>query len=208
MLPLRPSRCILAAVAAATLGACHPGGQAEHTRAARRGAAVDAGAPVLAAVQNARAAIAAGDPYAAFNDVNLGIGYAVQLVGAESTLYPSEAAPPGYRAPSGSGGGQEGAGGGGSGQRRHGGGHHAAAGGQAGPAGAPPAVAAPASPAAPHTTAAAQRGAPTPVTSFDVQVKLVSAQAKLQARDVAGADADLQAIEAGADAHATPAVCR
>ncbi len=89
MLPLRPSRCILAAVAAATLGACHPGGQAEHTPAAAPEAqAVDAGAPVLAAVQNARAAIAAGDPVAAFNDVNLGIGYAVQLVGAEFDALP------------------------------------------------------------------------------------------------------------------------
>ena len=89
MLPPRPARCILAAVAAATLGACHPGGQAEHTPAAAPEAqAVDAGAPVLAAVQNARAAIAAGDPVAAFNDVNLGIGYAVQLVGAEFDALP------------------------------------------------------------------------------------------------------------------------
>jgi hypothetical protein len=186
------------------LAACHSGDKSERTPAAPEAPAADAGAPVLAAVQNARAAIAADDPVAAFNDVNLGIGYAVQLVGAESTLYPPEAAPPGYQAPSGGGGGQQGAGGG-SGQRRHGGGHRAAAGGQASPASAPTAAAAPA-PAPPHEHhgGGGGAGAPTPVSSFDVQVKLISAQAKLQARDVAGADADLQAIEAAADAHATP----
>ena len=36
-------------------------------------------------------------------------------------------------------------------------------------------------------------------------MKLISAQAKLQARDAAGADADLQVVEAAADAQATPA---
>ena len=35
-------------------------------------------------------------------------------------------------------------------------------------------------------------------------MQLISAQAKLQARDVAGADSDLQAIEAAADARTTP----
>ncbi len=203
MLLPRLSRRVLVATAMA-LAACHSGDKPERTPAAAPEAqAADAGAPVLAAVQDARAAIAAGDPVAAFNDVNLGIGYAVQLVGAESTLYPSEAAPPGYQAPSG-GGGQQGAGGG-SGQHRHGGGHRAAAGGQASPASAPTAAAVPA-PAPPHERHGGgdRAGAPTPVSSFDIQVKLISAQAKLQARDVAGADADLQTIEAAADAHATP----
>jgi hypothetical protein len=195
------SRCVLAAAALA-LWACHPGGKVERTLAASPEApAVDAGAPVLAAVQNARAAIAAGDPVAAFNDVNLGLGYAVQLVGADSALYPAGAAPPGYRAPSG-GGGQQGTGGAGSGGHRHGGARHAA-GGQASTTSAPPPAASVPPPVSPHGHHGGG-GAPTPVTSFDVQVKLISAQAKLQARDMAGADADLQVIEAAASAQAAP----
>jgi hypothetical protein len=201
----RPSGWALAA--ALLLAACHGAEHAQSTPAPSAPAAADAGAPVLAAVQNARSAIAAGDPIAAFNDVNLGLGFATRLTGAESALYPAEAAPPGYHDPSagaGNGGGQGGSQGGGSGRRHHGGGHPAAAGEPAAAAPAPPGPSAKPSGRPPgHHAGRGDHGAPTAISSFDAQVKLVSAQAKLQAHDAAGADADLEAVEAAA--HAPPA---
>src|SRR5579872_4258578 len=97
-------RCVLP-IAALALAACQPGGrQASGPAAAPAEASADAGAPMLAAVENARAAIAVGDQVAAFNDVNVALGYAVRLQGSDSALYPPEAAPPGYRDPSPGGG--------------------------------------------------------------------------------------------------------
>jgi hypothetical protein len=216
---MHPNRSTVWAVAAvaALLAACHPAEQPPRAPEPAQ-AEADAGAPVLAAVQNARAAIAAGDQVAAFNDVNVGIGYAASLPGAGSALYPPEAAPPGYHSPSGGGGGG-GGGASGAGARQGGhGGHHRHGAGQQGSDGSqPPAAApAPAVAAAPAQAAAApsphhgghagrngQPGyagahAPAPLSAFDVQVMLQSAQAKLEARDVAGADTDLAAIEAAA----------
>src|ERR1700722_9869707 len=127
-----------AAAVAALLAACHAAQQS--TRAPQPAQAeADAGEPVLAAVQNARAAIAAGDQVTAFNDVNVGIGYAASLPGAGSALYPPEAAPPGDQSPSNGGGGGGGGGGSGGGGRQggHGGRHHRGAGQQGSDAGAP-----------------------------------------------------------------------
>ena len=211
MHPIRANAWVAAAVAA-LLAACHPAEQPARAPEPAQ-AEADVGAPVLAAVQNARAAIAAGDQVAAFNDVNVGIGYAASLPGAGSALYPPEAAPPGYQSPSSGGGGGGGGGGGrGGAQGGHGGRHRHGAGQQgsdAGPAAAGAAAPAPAVPpaqvaAAPsghhggHAGHGAQgEGAPA-LSAFDAQVRLQSAQAKLQARDTAGADADLAAIEASA----------
>ena len=190
----------------------------------------DAGAPVLAAALNARAAIASGDPLAAFNDANVGLGAAVRLAGADSALYPPPAAPPGYQDHSGgqgggSGGGRGGGGGGGgAGHRHHSGGSGAPAAAAPAPAAsAPPPVAASAAPvptavhgghgahggrhgqaaAGDHSgkpgpggaTGSAAPTGPAPFTSFDAQVRLISALAKLQGHDAAGADVDLQAVE-------------
>lgn len=226
--------CVLLA-AALPVAACRQN-PPQPPRAARAqpGSTLDAGAPVLAATLNARAAIAAGDPIAAFNDVNLGYGYAVRLAGADSALYPPPVAPPGYQDHSAGQGGYGGGGGGGG--RGAGGGHHHRGGpgapsSNAAPAAAPaPAQEAAAAPATPAPTAAqgghgghhgradgghaGQLGQPSqvaaagagaaPFTSFDAQVRLISAQAKLQARDAAGADADLQVIEAAVHPQLTP----
>ena len=216
MHPIR-SAVWAAATVAALLAACHPAKQPPHTPPPAQ-AEADAGAPVLAAVQNARAAIATGDQVAAFNDVNVGIGFAASLPGAGSALYPPEAAPPGYHSPSGgSGGGGGGGGGNGAGGAQGGhGGHHRHGAGQQSAGGPPAASAPPVAAAAPAPAAAASpphhggragrkgqpghtaAGAPAALSAFDVQVMLQTAQAKLQTRDVAGADADLAAIEAAA----------
>ena len=219
-MPLPAPRTALL-VAALALAACHPGGKAEHTAVAPPPAA-DAGAPVLAAVQNARAAIAAGDAIAAFNDVNLGLGFAARLPDGDSSIYPPQAAPPGYANGGGGNGGQGGGQAGAQGGHGGPGGHHHHGGGPPGPGGGPaqgagtPATGAPA-PARPpsaqpadaaghqhHAAHGGQGDAPAALTSFDAQVRLISAQAKLQARDAAGADADLQALEAAANMQAAP----
>jgi hypothetical protein len=182
----------------------------------------DPGVPVLAAVQNARASIAAGDRLAAYNSVAVALSNAVQLTGSSSALFPPEAAPPGYRPPAG-GGGYGGRGGGrGGGHGRGGGGGRRSGGG-----GGPPAAQGPPTPPsapAPTNTAATPAGASTAtppharrggragvaasgqgdVTAFDAQVRLTSIQAKLQTGDVAGADADLGALEASAARHPAP----
>ncbi len=213
MLLPRLSRSVLAA-AAVTLAACQPGGEAQRAPAAapQAEAPVDAGAPVLAAVQNARVAIAAGDTVGALNDVNLALGAAVRLPGAESALYPPEGAPPGYadrsagaQPGSRNGGGQGGLG---SGHHQHGGGPRAAAGAQAPapPAASPEPAAAPPARSGGHADHGGGgghgghggQGEHEALSAFDAQVKLISAQAKLQANDAAGADADLLAVEAGA----------
>ncbi|HEX3406052.1 MAG TPA: hypothetical protein VHS81_02345 [Caulobacteraceae bacterium] len=194
---------------------------------------VDAGAPVLGAVINARAAIAAGDAVAAFNDANLGLGYAVRLAGADSALYPPPAAPPGYHSGGGQGGysggrGGGGHGGGGSGHRHGGGGagaSTAAAPAPAATATAPQEAAGVGAPQGAHGGRGGQHGGranrqgrqsaegqgggagksagasvsqagATPFTSFDAQVRLISALARLQAHDPAGADVELLAVEA------------
>jgi hypothetical protein len=208
-----------ATAVAALLGACHPAEQpSPPTESAQ--IETDAGAPVLAAVQNARAAIAAGDQVAAFNDVNLGIGYAAGLPGAGSALYPPEAAPPGYHSASDGGGGGGGGGGQGGhgGSHRHGGGAQGADGRQPAAAALPPIAAAPPAEAA---TGPARRAGhagrnghpgrpatnePASFSAFDAQVRLQSAQAKLQARDAAGADADLATLEAAARPPAPPSL--
>jgi hypothetical protein len=214
MHPIRSA--VWAAVAvAALLAACHPAEQPARAPQPAQ-AEADAGAPVLAAVQNARAAIAAGDQLAAFNDVNVGVGFAASLPGAGSALYPPEAAAPGYHSPSGGGGGGGGGASGAGGRQGGHGGRHRRGAGQQGAGGPPPAGAPPVAAAAPVQSAAASRphrgghagrkgqpghtaaSAPAPLSAFDVQVMLQTAQAKLQSRDVAGADADLAAIEAAA----------
>lgn len=199
---MHPNRsCAWAAAALATLlAACHPAQPPPHEPEPAQTEA-DAGAPVLAAVQNARAAIAAGDTVAAFNDVDLGVGYAASLPGARSALYPPEAAPPGYHSPSGEAGGGGGRLGGHGGRHRRGGGQQ----GASALAPAAPAQVAAAPPAhrggqAARSDHAAHRRPTDPAqfSAFDAQVMLQSAQAKLQARDTAGADADLGAVEAAA----------
>ncbi|HEY1427055.1 MAG TPA: hypothetical protein VGF50_10320 [Caulobacteraceae bacterium] len=216
----------LLVAAALALAACQP--RPETARAPRGPPALqtaDPGIAVLAAVENARASIAAGDRLAAFNNVSVALGDATQLSGSDSALFPPEAAPPGYRRPGGGGG--YGGSGGRRGGRGGGHGHHggsgqgfAAAGGAppgAGPASratapaaadnATPPGAAP-TPGEPHrhrgSAAAAAAAEPSDVSSFDVQVRLTSIQARLQTGDLAAADADLGAIEASADRHPAP----
>jgi hypothetical protein len=234
-LPVRLTACLLLA-AALMLAACRRN-PPEPPRAAtaQPEETGDAGAPVLAAALNARAAIAAGDAIAAFNDANIGLGAAVRLAGADSALYPPPAAPPGYQDHSGgqggSGGGRGGGGGGGAGHRRRGGGSGAPADAPAPALTAEPAsvAAAPAPPAihgghggrggrhgqaaagdrggkpgqGGQASVAAQTGR-APFTSFDAQVRLVSALAKLQGHDAAGADVDLQAVEDAVHPQAKP----
>ena len=232
-LPIRLTAFLLLA-AAVTLDACRSN-PPEPPRAATAPPEEtgDAGAPVLAAALNARAAIAAGDPLAAFNDANVGLGAAVRLAGADSALYPPPAAPPGYQDHSGGQGGSGGGPGGGSGgegHRHRGGGSGAPAAAAPVPAATPQPVSVAAAPAPPaahgahgghgghHGPAAAgdhggkvdlggqasAAAAPAPFTSFDAQVRLVSALAKLQAHDPAGADVDLQAVEEAVHPQAKP----
>ena len=227
---VRPRRLLtgpVALAAALALAACGRGGPPERAGppTPQPEPTTDAGAPVLAAALNARAAIAAGDAVAAFNDVNLGLGYAVRLPGADSALYPPQAAPPGYQDHSGGNGSAAGARGAG-GRHRRGGGSSAAA--PESPA-AEPAAPAPTSVAqagAPHAGHGGHRGrhaqggaqgsgavaqahqggqaGPDTLSSFDAQVRLISAKAKLQNRDEAGADADLEVVEAAVHPQLTP----
>jgi hypothetical protein len=229
--------CVLIAGSALTAAGCR-NNPPEPPRAARAQPepTVDAGAPVLAAVLNARAAIATGDALAAYNDANAGLRYAVGLAGADSALYPPPVAPPGYHSAGGGGGGQGGGGGRGArgGGRRHraGGAGAPAVGEAAQPAPAAQPASAPATPPGGHGARhghggpnpqagggdhAGQRGADgapskpagaqaaAPFTSFDAQVRLVSALARLQAHDPAGADVELQAIEAAVHPQQMPA---
>jgi hypothetical protein len=209
--------CALTALA---LTACHHAEQAEREPAGdpqRADAVADPGAPVLAAVLDARAAIAADDRVAALNDADLALSDAVRLAGAQSALYPPEAAPPGYRDRS--GGGANGGAGGGRGAGRH---HHGGAGPAAGgrpwrsrmPA-APPPTPSPQAAAqvgahhrgheqGGHAGAAAPPAGSAGISSFEAQVRLVSAKSELLSGDVAGADAQLKAIASAAPPQLLP----
>jgi hypothetical protein len=235
--PARTAACVLIAAAALMSAGCRNNPpEPPRSALAQTEPTVDAGAPVLAAVLNARAGIAAGDALAAYNDANAGLRYAVGLAGADSALYPAPVAPPGYHSAGGAQGGQGGAGGRGGGRRHRGGGAAASAGGDAAQAApAPVPASAPATAAPPpaghgghhghggHNTQAgggdhagqggaggaqSSTGEPqaaAPFTSFDAQVRLVSALARLQAHDPAGADVELQAIEAAVHPQQMPA---
>jgi hypothetical protein len=213
------------AVLLLTLAGCHHAQQAERAPAEapqRADTAADPGAPVLAAVLEARAAIAATDPVAALNDANLALDAAARLAGAQSALYPPEAAPPGYHDRSGgagSGGGR------GRGGHRHAGGGRGGGGALGGGAPSPSPTAEPAEAVAPAASGprlavgkgrrdhgrpdrqagvSATPAASAGVSSFDAQVMLVSAQSRLLRRDTAGADAMLKALAAAPPAQAIP----
>ncbi|HEY1752513.1 MAG TPA: hypothetical protein VGG29_14740 [Caulobacteraceae bacterium] len=202
----------LAILSVVAVAACHRA-QPEPPAAAaapqpRSVAAGDAGASALADIDNARAALAAGDEVAALNDVNQALGFAVSLPDTTSNVYPADA-----ETSDDSGGGGEGGGGGH--RHGHGGGRGGGHGGHGGGRGgdhrggspAPPvAQAAGPPPAAPKpATAAHTRAGPPALTAFDLQVRLTTAQAKLEMHDARGADAVLAAIRAGTPARLVPA---